>query len=179
MSKEYTEKYMPGPKMRALTEAQQNFVRNLFLMPDNIKDAYMAAYPACTPGTARTNGWKLAHNQRIKEAIREEGESRTNTLVPQALKTLADSAADPKDKDKVTAAKHVLALAGFVPHQVIEVRRDDPAAKIKAITGMLAQLSALGMTIDLPTLIPRNLMKLADPVDFETIIEQEDDWIGA
>ena len=164
-----SEKYQPGPKMRALTEKQQNFVRNLFLMGDNIGAAYKAAYPDAGMETARTNGWKLTQAPKIREAIREEAESRVSTLVPTALKTLADSASDPKDKDKVGAAKHVLALAGFVPHQVIEVRRDDPAAKIKAITGMIAQLSALGMQIDLASLIPSNLMKQVE-------YEPEEDW---
>ena len=164
---------MSIPASTALTQSQSDFVDNLIITGDP-KTAYLASFATSNPGAAQVNASKLLKMPKIRQALRERSDNRITSFIPTALKTLTDIASNPSHKDASANAKHVLALAGYQPHQVIEVHKIDTASKIKAITAMVSTLKGMGMVIDLQALIPQGLLSISAPT-----IDEDDEFIGA
>ena len=155
-----------------LTESQKEFVR-AFIVLGNPVDAYLAAFSTDKRASAQANSSKLMAMPKIRAAIKAETDDRITSFAPTALKTLTDIASNQTHKDASANAKHVLALAGYQPHQIIEVHKIDTATKIKAITAMVSTLHGLGMVIDLTKLVPAALLGSAP------IVDTDDEFIGA
>jgi hypothetical protein len=151
-----------------LTEYQKEFVRAYIVLGD-ATEAYLASFPTENRRSAMANAHKLLTKSKIREAIKAETDSRITSFAPAALKTLTDIASNQTHKDASANAKHVLALAGYQPHQIIEVHKIDTASKIKAITAMVSTLAGLGMVIDLTKLVPATLIPSITSVDDEFI----------
>ena len=163
--------YKLGPKMTALTDKQREFVLAVFTAQSHT-EAYRLAFPGVNDETARTNAARLMRSEKVIEAINEEARKRPSTLLPIALRVLEDTMKNPKDKDRLAAAKQVIGMAGLGPVNITEVRRTDtPAEKVKAIASMLGTLKGLGVTIDLDRFLPKSLTQLAPPED-ETVSEE-------
>ena len=159
-----------------LTPSQEEFVRG-YLICGNAVDAYVAAFDTNNRASAQSNASKLLTKPKIKARIKELSDDRITGFVPAALKTLTDTATNPTHKDASASAKHLLALAGYQPHQIIEVHKINTADKIKAVTAMVSTLAGLGMTIDLSSLVPAALLSLAPPS--RTPDDDDMEFVGA
>lgn len=104
-----------GPKMKALpSDRHRMFVLSLYEIPRgygaHVKAARMAGF-----GTATTSAksWsviasRLAHDDRILEAMREEDERRIRASAPRAIRALAHLIEDPDHKDHARGIAMVL-----------------------------------------------------------------------
>ena len=156
-----------------LTPSQTEFVRAYIVTGDPV-ESYLASFQTTGRASAQASASRLLTNPKIKAAIREMTDERITTFVPTALKTLTDIASNATHKDASANAKHVLALAGYQPHQIIEVHKIDTATKVKAITAMVSTLKGMGMVIDLDSLVPQQLIgNMSKPKD------EDDEFIGS
>lgn len=62
-----------GPAMQKLTEQQQNFVVAYWQTTNATEAARIAGYSVSNNDTTKAQAWRLTHDPRIKEAIREFG----------------------------------------------------------------------------------------------------------
>jgi len=104
-----------GPKMQALaTDRHRMFVLSLYEIPRgygaHVKAAKMAGF-----GTATTSAksWsviasRLAHDEKILEAMREEDERRIRASAPRAIRALQHLVEDPDHRDHGRAIGMVL-----------------------------------------------------------------------
>lgn len=79
----------------------------------------------------KVTAYRLAHDQRVQEAIQEEARKRLRSSVPAALDALDEIVADKKHKDRALIAKTILDRTGL--HEVSETKHtvefigNDPA----------------------------------------------------
>ena len=155
-----------------LTPSQSEFVRAYIVTGDPV-ESYLASFDTVSRASAQASASRLLGQTKIKAAIREMTDERITTFVPVALKTLTDIAQTANHKDASANAKHVLALAGYQPHQIIEVHKIDTATKIKAIIAMVSTLRGMGTVIDLEALVPRQL------IGNNPVLTEDDEFIGS
>lgn len=160
-----------GPKMRALnTNGQRRFV--IALCEQTHRD-YSAAYRAAGYGaeegvSLRNCASKMAHDERIQEALQEEAGRRLKALLPMALSRAEEILADPQHKDSAKIALGVLDRSGLgavVQHQHIVGLADDTAmlARIK----MLAERNGIPLENLLGASMAKTIEHEPVPVNFE------------
>jgi hypothetical protein len=95
-----------GPAMKALpTDRHRIFVRALFTVRPghgrNVKAAKLAGFglPTSTPQSMATIASRLAHDERVLEAMREHGERFLRSVTPSALVALDKLIHTPSHKD--------------------------------------------------------------------------------
>ncbi len=160
-----------GPKMRALTtNGQRRFV--IALCEQSHRD-YSAAYRAAGYGaeegvSLRNCASKMAHDERIQEALQEEAGRRLKALLPMALESVEHILADPQHKDNAKIALGVLDRSGLgavVQHQHTLGLADD-TAKLARIT-MLAARHGIPLESLLGPTMAKTIEHEPVPVNFE------------
>jgi phage terminase small subunit len=104
-----------GPAMLALpTERHRAFVRALYQVKPghgaNVKAAKLAGWgcPSSSAQSMATIASRLAHDERVLEAIREEDEKRIRSSAPRAISALSRLVENPKHKDHARGIAMVL-----------------------------------------------------------------------
>jgi hypothetical protein len=104
-----------GPAMKALpTDRHRAFVRALYQVKPghgaNVKAAKLAAFgtPNSSPQSMATIASRLAHDERVLAAIREEDEKRIRSSAPRAISALSRLIENPKHKDHARGIAMVL-----------------------------------------------------------------------
>jgi hypothetical protein len=110
-----------GPKMAALTENQQRFVRAMVLTggQDHTKAARLAGYVG-TEEALRVTAYRNTHKESITEAMKEEAARMFAGGAILGAAAIVEIARDPQHKDRLKAAMILTAYAGLAPS--IQVR---------------------------------------------------------
>lgn len=64
--------------------------------------------------TTRVTGWRLVHDKRVLEAIKELAQGYVTAAVYRAMSVLVEIAEDPTHKDRLAAAEKILNRAGML-----------------------------------------------------------------
>lgn len=118
-----------GPAMLACNDRQRLYVEAMVSRPgmSHTLAARAAGYgrPDTNHNTMRQIAFKVAHNPKVIDAIREVALQRMNTSTLLAANVLAAIAASPtaQDKDKIKAALGLLDRTGFGAQQNINVNK--------------------------------------------------------
>ena len=131
-----------GPAMMALpTDRHRAFVRALYQVKPghgaNVKAAKLAGWgqPLSSPASMATIASRLAHDERVLAAIREEDEKRIRSSAPRAIAALSALVENPKSKDHARGIAMILDRVHPV-ETVVKVNHDaTPAFKETAQTG--------------------------------------------
>lgn len=111
-----------GPAMQALTKKQRGYVRQFVAFGGNETDAARAAgFGGEHPQSVRNAAWKLAHDPKVRAAIREYAECHLNALVPMATTAMENIILNPAHKDHFKAVERILNQAGMTIAQKHEV----------------------------------------------------------
>jgi phage terminase small subunit len=104
-----------GPAMLALpTDRHRAFVRALYQVKpghgSGVKAAKLAGWGSTTssPASLATIASRLAHDERVLAAIREEDEKRIRSSAPRAISALSALVENPKHKDHARGIAMVL-----------------------------------------------------------------------
>jgi phage terminase small subunit len=104
-----------GPAMKALpTDRHRAFVRALYTVRPghgaNVRAAKLAGFgsPTSTPQSMATIASRLAHDERVLAAIREEDEKHIRSSAPRAIRALSSLIENPKAKDHARGIAMVL-----------------------------------------------------------------------
>jgi phage terminase small subunit len=104
-----------GPKMKALpTDRHRAFVRALYeVRPGHgasVKAAKAAGWgcETSTPQSMATIASRLAHDERVLDAIREEDEKRIRASAPRAIRALSSLIENPASRDHARGIAMVL-----------------------------------------------------------------------
>lgn len=104
-----------GPAMAALpSDRHRAFVRALYQVKPghgaNVKAAKLAGFgsPTSTAGSMATIASRLAHDERVLAAIREEDEKRIRSSAPRAISALSRLIETPSHKDHARGIAMVL-----------------------------------------------------------------------
>lgn len=153
-----------GPAMRSLLPRQRGFVYAMFDIPqanaDNSVYARAAGYEGSDNYIA-VQAHRLAHNEKIQSAIREEAERRNTAILPWLQRRLETIAGVGQHKDTLAAVKHAQALAGLSPKTIHVVEhKTDRKSLLLEVSGALQLLQKLGVEV-------RNLLPGSDIIDIE------------
>lgn len=162
-----------GPKMRQLNERQQLFV--LALVEQGARNhtaaAKMAGYGANSQDALRVQAYRLAHDEKILAALKEETEKRLQASIALAANVLVEIAEDPTHKDRLKAATALLNRGGL--HETLEHKMThDVSQDAKTL---LSRFSVLAGTlgVDPVALLGRQGLALPPPeavdVEFEVV----------
>jgi phage terminase small subunit len=104
-----------GPAMKVLpTDRHRAFVRALYTVRPghgaNVRAAKLAGFgsPTSTPQSMATIASRLAHDERVLAAIREEDEKHIRSSAPRAIRALSSLIENPKAKDHARGIAMVL-----------------------------------------------------------------------
>ena len=133
-----------GPAMLACTELERNFVLALLDQGDDnhMRAAIAAGSKASTPSSQRVTGWRLAHNPRVIEAMKEEGRRRMDSTTIMAISQLAKIAGNQMHKGQLRAIEMILDRTGFnamTEHKVTVEHKTEPEQieRLKRFAGIL------------------------------------------
>jgi len=150
-----------GAAMRALpTDRHRAFVRALYTVRPghgaNVKAAKLAGFgsPTSTPQSMATIASRLAHDERVLAAIREEDEKHIRSSAPRALRALSSLIENPKAKDHARGIAMVLDRV-HPAETVVKVNHDATPA-FRATADVLARIAELAARagVDLSKLPP-------------------------
>jgi hypothetical protein len=137
-----------GPAMLALpTERHRMFVRALYQVKPghgaNVKAAKLAGFgcPTSTPQSMATIGSRLAHDERVLAAIREEDEKRIRSSAPRALSALSALIENPKSKDHARGIAMVLDRVH--PAETVVKMQHDATPAFKSTAQALERIAQL------------------------------------
>lgn len=123
--------------MSRLTDMQKAFVIAMIEYGglDYTKAARAAGYKDSGTGAIRVHAHYLAHDERIQEAIKEEGQRRLNAGALMAVRTLLTIVDDPtaERKDRLKAAEMIMNRTGLhatSEHKVAVVHKDESGAEM-------------------------------------------------
>ncbi len=126
-----------GPSMRALpSDLQRAFVEHYVLngQSDATRAAEAAGYSTTNRKGLNVTAHRLTRDPRIAAAIQEECLKHCVSILPQALRAMAEIINDPAHRDRGMMARHLAAMAGLSPtakHEV-QTKEDPEALKVKA-----------------------------------------------
>jgi len=134
----------PGPAMERLTKKQQKYVMCLAETGghNHARAARSAGYTG-TDQTIRTTAYRLAHDPRILEALKEIADRRIRSGALLGASVLMEIAGDTMHKHRFHAAKELLDRSGLMvvtEHKVTVQNSSDEKAIIDRIASMAAQL---------------------------------------
>ena len=136
-----------GPAMRRLNEKQQNFVYAMieFGGLNNSKAAQAAGYEG-GPDSLKVTGYRLAHDSKIQEAMREMGPRMLNAGLFIAARFVLETIDNPQidTKDRLKAAEMVMNRTGMhatSEHKVAVTHKDETSDEmIKRIEALSKNL---------------------------------------
>lgn len=138
----------PGPAMSALSTRQQAFVRYMLQTGgQNAKRCAAAAGYTGNDNTMAVTAHRLAHDEKVLAALKEEADKRIRSGAILGASVLAEIAGDVTHKDRLKAAIELLNRAGLLTatlhkheHAVTVTNTADEKAQIARITEMAAKL---------------------------------------
>jgi hypothetical protein len=149
-----------GPKMLALpTDRHRAFVRALYQVKPghgaNVKAAKLSGWgsPSSTAQSMATIASRLAHDERVLAAMREEDEKRIRSSAPRAIAALSALIENPKSKDHARGIAMVLDRVHPVEtthHVKVE---HEAAASFKATAEVFERIMALAALAGIPAMI--------------------------
>lgn len=101
--------------MLALSPMMRGFVNALLVRGDDNHTAAAidAGYSTASDGAIRVQAHRLAHDDRVLAAVREEADRRIRSSVVMAASVVAKIAANPMHKDQLKAASMILNRTGL------------------------------------------------------------------
>jgi hypothetical protein len=150
-----------GAAMLALpTDRHRAFVRALYQVKPghgaNVKAAKLAGWgqPLSSPQSMATIASRLAHDERVLAAIREEDEKRIRSSAPRAIAALSALIENPKSKDHARGIAMILDRVH--PAETVVKMKHDATPAFKATAEVLARIADLAARagIDLSKLPP-------------------------
>jgi hypothetical protein len=151
-----------GPMMRALpSDRHRAFVRALYQVRPghgaNVKAAKLAGFgtETSTPQSMATIASRLAHDERVLAAIREEDERHIRSSAPRAIRALSSLIETPSHRDHARGIAMVLDRVhpAETVHNVKVEHDATPALKDAAqVLARIAELSAK-FSVKLPPII--------------------------
>lgn len=161
--------YDCGPAMKKLNDRQRGFVTAMldFGGRNNTRAARAAGYDGVDE-VLRVTAYRLAHDPKIQEAIKEEGEKRLNAGTIMAVNILFDILDDAttETKDRLKAVEMVLNRTGLhtKTEQKVTVTHKDETSK-----EMIAEIKLLSerLGIDPQKLLGNNAVIEAEFVEID------------
>lgn len=131
-----------GPAMKAINPQQRAFVMALLETggQDNTLAARMAGYGGDSATGVRTTAYRLAHDAKVVEAIREHADKTIRSSVALGASVLVEIARDTMHKDRFKAANALLDRGGLLLVQKSEVHHTHTDGTTKE---MIAEIVAL------------------------------------
>jgi hypothetical protein len=137
-----------GPAMLALpTDRHRAFVRALYQVKPghgaNVKAAKLAGFgtPSSSAQSMATISSRLAHDERVLEAIREEDEKRIRSSAPRAISALSSLIENPRHKDH---ARGIAMVRDRVhPLETVLKVNHDATPALRATAEVLARIAEL------------------------------------
>lgn len=134
-----------GPAMKKLNERQKAFVTAMldFGGRNNTRAARAAGYDGADE-VVRVTAHRLAHDPKIQEAIKEEGEKRLNAGTIMAVNILLEICDDAttEKKDRLKAAEMILNRVGLhakSEHKVAVTHKDETSKEMIAEIKLLSE----------------------------------------
>jgi phage terminase small subunit len=162
--------------MRKLTPKMQAFVLAVLEHPEDInytRAAKMAGFACNTDNSATSTAYRLAHDERVQEAIQEEARKRIGASAVMAASELVNIAANgSNEKVRLRAVEMILNRAGLharTEHKVTVETQEDTASTIKKIKALAEVLG-----VDAEKLLGAN--SLDKPViegEFQNVYDEE------
>jgi hypothetical protein len=125
-----------GPAMRALTPMQQAWVHATVQSGLDATKAAAAAGYTGDRKTLKSTGWKLAHDERVQEALREEASKLIRSHSVMAVSVMAEIARDRQaaPRDRLRAAAELLNRGGLASeHKIVVESRTNRVDQIREI----------------------------------------------
>jgi hypothetical protein len=135
-----------GPAMLALNTRQRAFVHAKTAMGlSNVAAAKFAGYSDRSPNAADVNAYRLSHDQRIQDAILEEGRKLMRGEGAKSILTLVQLRDNPQieAKDRIKCAVELLNRSGFNAvsehheHHHVHMSESEQDARILALCAEL------------------------------------------
>jgi len=163
-----------GPAMLALTPQRRAFVQaKVFFGVDNKKAAEMAGYSPVSPHSLESQGYKLAHDPLVQEALREESVKMMRSEGVRSLHTLVNLRDDTSiaPRERLRAAIEIMNRCGLhavtESHVSVEHRMSD-AEKDRRILALCAEMGLSEAEAKKMLISPLEAKKVAD-AEFEVI----------
>jgi len=154
-----------GPAMKALpTDRHRAFVRALYQVKPghgaNVKAARLAAFgtPNSSPQSIATIASRLAHDERVLAAIREEDEKRIRSSAPRAISALSRLIENPKHKDHARGIAMVLDRVHPLETTHLVKVEHDATPNFKETAQVLARIAELAAKFSVKILAPPPLI---------------------
>jgi hypothetical protein len=164
-----------GPKMKALpSDRHRSFVRALYQIKPghgaNVKAAKMAGFGTVesSPQSMATIASRLAHDERVLEAIAEEDQKRIRASAPRAISALTRLIEDPDHKDHARGIGMVLDRVHPVETQHTVKVQHDASPQLVATAAVLKRIADLatraGLDVDkMPPLLDVKAVSRSEP----------------
>lgn len=160
--------------MQALSEIQRAFI---FDMIETGGMAPYASYMRCYPGSkvhsAKSNVYRLMHNESIIAAMRVMADRRMRSNALMAMSVIEQIAMNPDHKDQMKAAEKLLGFNGFL----VETRHTVNVQESRSTESLLEEVQRLGkvLGIDQLKLMGAGNVALMDtvPNEVQTIEDAE------
>jgi hypothetical protein len=158
-----------GPKMKALpSDRHRAFVRALYQVKPghgaSVKAAKLAGFgtPTSSPQSMATIGSRLAHDERVLDAILEEDEKHIRSSAPRALRALSHLIETPSHKDHARGIGMVLDRT-YPVESVHNVKiRHDVTPEFRETAEVLARIAELAENFRVR--LPAPPLKIEGPV---------------
>lgn len=167
-----------GPKMRALSHLQREFVIALFEHGDNnaTRAARVAGYTD-NPNALKVTAHRMLHSPKIRAAMHEEAERRMDGGKLMALNWLLSIASNPQHKDQFKAVTAILDRSGLHATTEHKVTVRDQSKTDEAMVDRIKQLAIKQGYSDGET---QKLLASAGYIDAEfTVVNEIEDWENA
>jgi hypothetical protein len=157
-----------GPAMLALpSDRHRAFVRALYQVKPghgaNVKAAKLAGFgsPSSNPATMATIASRLAHDERVLVAMREEDEKRIRSSAPRAISALSRLIETPSHKDHARGIAMVLDRVhpAETVHKVTVEHQ--AASSMKATAEVFERIMLLAARANVPPMIDVSPEKVA------------------
>jgi phage terminase small subunit len=149
-----------GPKMRALpTNRHRAFVRALYQVKPghgaNSKAARLAGFgtPNSSNQSIATIASRLAHDERVLEAIAEEDQKRIRASAPRAISALSRLVENPKHKDHARGIAMVLDRVHPAETQHTVKVQHDVTPGFKETAEIMERIASLAARYNVPRIV--------------------------
>jgi hypothetical protein len=149
-----------GPKMQALpSDRHRAFVRALYTVKPghgaNVKAAKLAGFgcPDSSPQSMATIASRLAHDERIIEAIAEENEKYIRSSAPRAVLALSNLIENPQAKDHARGIAMVLDRTNPVELSVKHKHEHEASASLLSAAEVFSRIMELAAQANIPAMI--------------------------
>jgi phage terminase small subunit len=157
-----------GPKMLALpTDRHRAFVRALYTVKPghgaNVKAAKIAGFGTeqSSASSMATIASRLAHDERVIEAIAEENEKYIRSSAPRAVRALSNLIEDPRHRDHARGIAMVLDRTNPVEQLHLVKHEHEASSSMIATAEVFKQIMELAARAHVPPMIDVTPERLA------------------